>query len=277
MNDQLAWRANVSHGQANFDAFADLVGDVFESDATPYWPAVAAFDASGRCVAGVQRAMLDLRIDKAPVRCAALRNIAVAEDRRGRGLMRELFARLLPWVDAHADLGLLYAETADLYARFAFSPLTQHAFEGAAPPPVGPATARRIEGSRYGALVDRLLSARTPLSNRVYMAGDDGLTARALCRDERTLFHDATLDALFLVEDEGDVLVLADVVAATMPTAARILGALSFRPCRLRTLFPPDRLCWAGDPVVEDAGLMVRGLVPDALRQPFILPPTVEF
>ena len=70
---------------------------------------------------------------------------------------------------------------------------------------------------------------------------------------------------------------LADVAAAAMPTMAQIVAALEPTPRRVRTLFPPDRLDWQSMPEADDTGLMIRGVVPAALRRPFMLPPTTAF
>lgn len=274
---ELALRENVTPDSREYSAFSVLAFEVFEQNLGPDWPALTIVDRAGRCVAGLQHAVLVLRINGVDARCVAIRNVAVAADWRGRGLMSGLFARLLPWCAAQAPFQLLFAENAALYTRFGFASLPQHAFEADAPEPLGPATARRMGGAPDDGLVAHLLSARAPLSERVFLAEDGGLTAHALRRTAASWFHDATLETAFRVEHDGAVLVLADVVGPRIPSAARVLGALGVRPTRLRTLFPPDRLAWTGDPVVEDAGLMIRGRVPDALLQPFCLPPTVEF
>ena len=261
-----------------FSAFAALTETVFGVPPLPPWPGVAILDASGRCIAGLQHAVLRLACDGEPVDVAALRNVAVAPDRRGEGLMRTSMILALDWCDARAPVTLLYAETPGLYARFGFASLAQHAFEGRAPAPVGAASARVFRPEADGVLLDRLLSARSPASRLCGAISDAGLTASKLrdsdIGDVRVL---ETLDAVVVSEREGDVLVLVDVVAARMPSAAAILGALGVRPARLRTFFPPDALDWDGTAVADDPGLMARGTLPPAMRRPFILPPTLAF
>ncbi len=275
---ELALRDIGSSGHDDFEPYATLVRQTFGSDAIPGWDALAAFDTAGACVAGLQRAVLGLRVDGELVRCAAIANVAVAEAWRGRGLMGALFARQIPWGEARAAASLLYAETPKLYARFGFVPLAQYAFEGSAPDPLGPGGARRVVIPQDDDLLARLLARRAPLSTRVFVADDRGLTARALRRDHSSLFYEEAADFAVLIEDDDDdCLVIADVIAPVMPTASRILGALGLRRRRLRTLFPPDRLSWMGEPVFVDAGLLMRGAVPAALTRPFLLPPTVEF
>ena len=123
----------------------------------------------------------------------------------------------------------------------------------------------------------RLLAARGPVSSRCSVIDDGGLAADLLGSGTWPIAYDAALNVVIVHEVEDDTLVLVDVAAPRMPSAARILGALGARPARLRTLFPPDRLEWTGVPVADDTGLMVRGPLPPAMRLPFMLPPTAGF
>lgn len=273
----LRFRRTKSGDDDIFSGFVVLAETVFGAYPSPRWPAWTLVDAAGVCVAGLQCRLLRVLCDGLPVEVAALRNVAVAAEWRGRGLMRDLLERVLPWCDAHAAATLLYAETPKLYARFGFAPLSQHAFEGAAPDPVGAATARDYDAGRDGAVLSRLLATRDPVSAGVGVVVDGGLTLQALGGRDWTTSYDPSLDIMVAWAREDETLVLVDVVAARMPEAASILGALGQRPKRLRTLFAPDKLGWEGAPVSDDTGLMVRGALPPAMRRPFMLPPTVGF
>ena len=243
----------------------------------PAWPAMAFVDDAGRCVAGLQHRILRLICDGVPLPVAAIRNVAVVPEWRGQGLMGDLMARTLPWCDAPAAVPLLYAETSALYERHGFASLPQHAFEFAAPDPTGSPSAETIDGRNREALLHRLLASRAPASSLCGVLDDGGMAEHKIRDGTWPLAYDPTLEALFVHECEGETLVLVDVIAADIPSAARILGALGARPRRLRTLFVPDKLAWDGAAVPEDAGLMVRGTPPPAMRRPFILPPTFEF
>ncbi len=274
---QLRFRQIESCEDEHFSRFAVLMETVFTMKPVPAWPVMAFVDDAGCCVAGLQQRILQLSCDSVPVPVAAIRNVAVAPEWRGQGLMGDLMARTLPWCDAHAAVTLLYAETPALYARHDFRPLAQHAFEAAAPEPAGAQTAHPIDARGEGELVRRLLASRAPVSSLCAILDDGGMAEHKLGDGRWTLAYDPTLEALFVHEWEEDMLVLVDVIAARIPSAARIMGALGARPRRLRTLFPPDKLAWEGAPVPEDAGLMARGTLPPAMRRPFILPPTAEF
>ena len=262
-----------------FLGFVGLAETVFGAPPSPPWPVWALFDPAGGCVAGLQCGMLRMRADEVSWPVAALRNVAVAPEWRGRGLMRDLVQRVLAWCDdGRAELVLLYAETAALYLGLGFAPVPQHAFEGPAPAPLGAATARLFDSIADADTLTRLSATSAALSSRCCLVEDAGLRTQALRSGEWQVSLDAALDALIAWEVEGDTLVVVDVVAAHVPSAARILGALGVQPARLRTLFSPDRLDWTGVPVADEAGLMVRGALPPKIRRsPFMLPPTVAF
>lgn len=273
---KLRFAAIDANETEHFSRFSVLIESVFDMRPEPAWPVMAFVDDVGRCVAGLQHECLGLQCDGAPVPVAAIRNVAVAPEWRGHGLMQDLMVPALKWCDAHADLALLYAETPSLYTRQGFAAVPQHAFEAEAPLPTGAATAHPLDGNA-ASTVKHLLAARHPVSSLCGVMEDGGMAEHKLRSGAWPLSYDAALDALILHETEGETLVLGDIVAATMPSASRILGALGVRPKRLRTLFSPDKLAWDGVPVAEDAGLMARGVLPAAMRRPFILPPTFEF
>lgn len=274
---QLRFRQIESYENEHFSRFVVLSETVFGATPKPAWPVMAFVDGAGHCVAGLQHRILRLSCDGAPFAVGAIRNVAVAPEWRGLGVMQDLMARVLPWCDARVSVTLLYAETPLLYARLGFATLPQHAFEADAPEPTGPSTARPLVGRGAAASTSRLLAARTPASLLCGVLDEGGMAEQSLSEGRWPLFYDPTLDALIVHEIEDETLVLVDVIAARIPTASRILGALGARPKRMRTLFPPDKLAWAGVPVPEDAGLMARGTLPPAMRRPFILPPTFEF
>ena len=238
-------RANSNESHA-FSSFADLSKTVFDTRPAPSWPVWALLDARGLCVAGLQCKLLRVECEGALIEVAALRNIAVAAAWRGCGLMRDLLGRVLPWCETQAAVTLLFAEMPDLYTRFGFAALPQQAFEGPAPTPVGIGSAHQFDAGRDGTLLRRLLATRRPISGVVAIVDDGDLTTEALTSGDWPVTYDAALDALIAWEWDDDALVLVDVVAPQMPSAAAILGALGERPIRLRTMFPPDRLDWQG-------------------------------
>lgn len=274
---QLQFRQTETVENENFSRFAVLSETVFGVKPEPAWPAMLFVDAAGCCVAGLQHRLLTLCGDGTPFQVGAIRNVAVAPEWRGQGLMQDLLTCALPWCDARAAATLLYAETPSLYARHGFVPVPQHAFEGIAPRPAGPPTAQPLDARTATARIGGLLATRAPTSSRLGILDDGGMAEHKLRDGTWPLAYDPASEALIVYEFEGETLAIVDVIAQRIPTAARIVGALDARPRRLRTLFPPDRLAWDGLPMVDDAGLMARGTLPAAMARPFILPPTFEF
>ena len=247
--------------------------------AAPQWMPFGYFDAHGHCVAGVEAARLALVLDGRPACATAIRLAGVAEARRGEGLFKAVMARALDWCETACDgPTLLYTENEALYARFGFESLVQHAFVGAAPEPEPVAAAVPLDRAAAARAFDKLAPHRAPVSDACAIVGADDLVRELLRGDaDLTYAWSAALDAVLVYEEDDDTLVLADVMAAEMPSMAGIVGALGRRSTRVRTLFPPDRLDWIAVAEADETGLMIRGAVPDAMRRPFMLPPTTAF
>ena len=266
--------------------YAELLQAVFGvapglSRMGPTWRPFAYFDERERCVATLE--LCDLTLALADDRCVAagIRLVAVAEDWRGRGLFRMLMEQALADCDRR-EIAPILLFTADdaLYRRFGFEPVAQHAFAGAPPTASVAAPARILDlDSADRVLVARILASRAPVSRHVALLDAPALFLdKVEADDDVILAHLPDSDALVVFERADDALVLLDVAAATMPTLAHVLGALPDPYARVVTLFPPDRLHWStAHPIAEETGLMVRGPLPAAMRQPFMLPPTAEF
>lgn len=270
-------------------AYAALMRRVFDLDTAapderaahdPAWTPFAYFDRVGHCVACVEAAVLGMILDGQEGAVTAIRLAAVDPDWRGQGLFRDLMAMALPWCEAEATgPTLLYTEDHALYERFGFRPLAQHAFVGGAPDPLPELFARAIDVRREDdvVLVRRLLATRSPVSNQCAIIRAPSLfLANVLAADDLAMTYAPALDALVVYELD-DAITLVDIVAATIPSMAHILGALPARPAGVMTLFPPDRLAWHGEPVPDDTGLMARGTLPPAMCRPFMLPSTAGF
>ena len=267
-------------------AYAALLWEVFEIDVSARdaragtnhaWTPFAAFTADGACVGTVEATVLPLWCDGAPGAATAIRSVAVHPAWRGLGLFRTLAGQALAWCEARPGPVLLYTGEPAIYTGLGFAQLAQHAFIGAMPEAAASVPARPLDRVADGALLRRCVAGRTPVSNRCAMGGAPSLFLTML-DEERDLAigHLPAWDAVIVYKEEDDALVLADVVAATIPPLPAILGALPRRRW-LKTLFPPDRLRWDGSPVSDDTGLMARGPLPPAMRRPFMLPPTTSF
>ena len=266
-------------------AHADLLRDVFgiaeqPSRTGPTWRPLAYFDEQGRCVATLERGDLTLALAEGPRQAAGLRLVGVAETWRGRGLFRALMEHAIAdCAERGVDLILLFTADPALYHRFGFQPVPQHAFTGKPPEAIVATPARTLRLGRDQALVDRVLAGRAPVSEHVALIDAPSLFLERVGSDDGLLLaHLPDEDALVVYELVDDTLILVDIAARTMPSLAQVLGALPGGFARVMTLFPPDKLAWpAALPIAEDTGLMARGPLPAAMRQPFMLPPTAEF
>ena len=276
---------NFSADKARAASYAKLVEDVFAYAPSrppapdPNWEILAYFDAGGSCVAGIEIGELSLVLDGADGTATAIRLACVAPSHRGQGLFRKLMQGALRLCDERAGAAptLLYTEDDALYTRFGFVPLAQHAFVGASPRAGAIEAARSLDRAEANALIDGLASVRAPVSLHCAVRGAADLLRASLGDEDLQLAALDTLNALLVYELDDEELVVVDVVAATIPTMAEIVGALGVGKRRVRTLFPPDRLCWDGEPTRDETGLMIRGPLPAAMRRPFMLPPTTSF
>ena len=281
---KLFFRQGIFDDSSSGGAYAAFLREVFDFAPNrlgddPAWMAFAYFGAEGRCVAGVEAATLRVIVDGIIGTATAIRLAGVAETHRGRGLFRDLMTRALAWCATQSDGPiLLYTEEHALYTRFGFQPLVEHAFVGPPPTPEAAKAAEIIDPAQAARLLDKLTPIRAPLSNVCAILGGSDLLRAALRGDEDfSLAYAADLEALIVHEMQDDSLVLVDIVAAAIPSMARIVGALRSSAGRVKTLFPPDRLAWQGAPEPDETGLMIRGEVPAAMRRPFMLPPTMSF
>ncbi len=276
---------NFFDDDARAAAYGRLVADVFDFAPSrplvpdPVWQVLAYFEPDGTCVAGVEIGELTLVLDGVDSASTAIRLAGVAPSHRGQGLFRSLMDAALGMCDARDGSAptLLYTEDDDLYARFGFVRLAQHAFVGAAPKAARLPPARSVDRSDALVLIDRLASGRAPISlHCAVCCAADLLRSNLDDEDLRFAVLDG-METLLLYEMDEDDLVIVDIVARTIPTMAEIVGALAPGKRRVRTLFSPDRLSWDGTPEREDTGLMIRGELPAAMRRPFMLPPTTSF
>ncbi|MEX0807237.1 MAG: GNAT family N-acetyltransferase [Dongiaceae bacterium] len=288
----LSFRQGYFSDPAAWNAFTDLLRDIFNLDVT----AVARFggpdptcmpfgyiDPSGQCVANVSAFSMPLMVDGRMVSAKGIQSVAVRPDWRGKGLYRDLMTRALAWCDGQGcELVALYSDNPALYRPFGFQRVPEHCFVGVPRRPIASdKTVRRLSAADPDdlAVMQALLASRTPVSNLVAVA------------DQRTMFLlnvtlDPSLEIAYLEEAQAVIVFqhsdacfrLIDIVAPAMPSLGTILAALGISPARVEICFPTDRLGWSGTPTPCDRdSLLVRGELPFALRQPFMLPPTALF
>ena len=267
------------------ESFASLLRAVLGSDShiggSGPWEPFALFDADKRCVAGLEAAVLPLILDGVAGVAGAIRSVAVDPGWRGRGLFRRLMIEALAWCDLRTAAGpvILYTEEPALYDRFGFRELAQHGFVGRPPRSASAEAARPLDldAAADRLLIRTLIDRRAPVSSQAALGVDADLLLSHLADESWRVAYLASAEAIIAWGEEPDTIVVADVIAPALPDLATILGALPAQALNVKVMFPPDRIGWDGTPEPEDAGLMIRGVIPAAMQRPFMFPPTAEF
>lgn len=255
-----------------------LIAEVLGTHPTCGWRAFAVFDGDGRCVANVDAAILPGVVEGRPVMIGALAAAAVHPEWRGRGLFRSVMEEALAWCEPQAPAILLFTGTPDLYRRFGFRQVAQHAFLGAPPPEAIGYGAQPLDPIRDQARIRALVRRRTAPSRRFSLFVDAPVFLGNLARDrDLEVAHLPELEAMVLYQMSDDVLTIADLVATRMPRLSDVLGALNLQPRLITTLFTPDLLDWHAEPRLDDTGLMIRGGANVLPNTAFMIPPTMEF
>jgi predicted N-acetyltransferase YhbS len=232
----------------------------------------------GELVAHVGVLALPLMVNGRPLRAGGIHAVATHPGRRRRGLYRSVMEEALAWCDARFDALELCTVQPELYEPFGFRVLPEQRFVGPGPRAPGRDGLRALDYRAPGdvALLHRLLVQRTPVSQRLGVAGG----ADVLLFDEarRPLHHAPDLDAVLSLELEPGVLRLYDVVAREIPPLAEILARIPAAPERVEVYFAPDRLAapaLRAEPCVlnGDERFMVRGPFPEP-DGPAMLPRT---
>jgi predicted N-acetyltransferase YhbS len=283
LGDPNAWRALATLLEDIFGIDVALLDDLGgpEPGSMPFgW-----FDAAGQCVANLTAFPMPLMLGDRTTRVYGLQSGAVRPQWRGQGLYRDVLARALSWCESQrAELVILTTETPELYTKAGFRSAAQHRF--LAPPPTAEAVApqaRLLNLTRWAdlELLQGLLAQRTPVSTGVAVTGHAAMfLLNAASTPSLQLSYLPSVDAVVAWDEEDTgTFRLVDIVGGAIPSLGFILAALNKRPAAIEICFPPDRLgCEAKAAPLEDKlVLMVKGDLPDAMRNPFSLPPTAAF
>lgn len=232
-------------------------------------------EAAGQVAGVVGVIELPLRVSGRDRVVAGVHAVCVDPLHRGRGHLRRAMEPALAFVDARYDAVILWAEEPDIYRRWGFRSVTEHAFAADLPPSPGPPRAVTLDPSRPADLarLTAALAARAPVSE-ASGTRDPGwhfLVALALSSSLHQRVHllpDVGLGCVVVAAPAEGALRLYDVVAPAIPPLDTILDHLGHAGGRVEVLFTPDRLSAPGlAPIPHpDPGLMVRGdLDPEAL------------
>ena len=188
----------------------------------------------------------------------------LAEERR-RGLYRGLMEEVLAHCDARYETVKLCTEHPEYYEPFGFRVVPDHRFRVRVDPRSGQPGFRSVDLGRADELelLDRLLAARTPVSEVLGVVRDHDLFKFNLVGD--TLHYCEELDLLAVVERSDGRLQIDDLIGRELPDLGDLLARVTGPVDEVVFHFRPDRLGVDADPEpfrFDGDVLMVRGLFP---------------
>lgn len=247
---ELARRAGI-HWEALTFPFAHLEGD--------------------RCLAVVGVLEHPLILGGEHVRVAGIHAVCTAAARRRQGLCRSLLREALAWADARYPLAKLHTDDPEVYAGQGFTVRPTFRFRSVRAP--GPAPeARLLEPSRdaaHRALLAGLLARRSPPSRRLATADPGWLptTVAALTGQlDQGLWYLPEHEAVVGLQEEGDEVLITEVIAESLPPAEALLGHAARGGRPVVWTFCPELLEPEAEPVPTPRSqgvLMTRGPWPE--------------
>lgn len=290
----LTLREGYFGNPAAFQALADLLQDIFGIDISlqmalggpdPTSMPFGYFDPSGRCVANFSAFSMPLIVNGRVVRAAGYQSGAVRPDYRGQGLYRALMQRAFDWAEREGfEAGILLTDKPGLYEPYGFRIIPQYKFYGAVPQADLPLPrARDLDLKQMADLhiVQMALETRQPVSETFSVVRQKEMfLLNAHFDPDIRLSLLAEDDAVIAWKPQGQTsLQILDVAARHVPPLGHIVASLGPNFENAEVFFPPDRLDWKGAarPHQGDCVLMVRGLEPASLTQPFMLSPLADF
>lgn len=254
-----------------------LVEETFGIDLTPLVkfdfedPAVvpfSCFDESGACIANASVYPVRTMFGGKQGEAFAMQSVATSPAWRLKGLFRELVSRALAWCDARAPFIILTTDTPALYTRFGFTPRPRSRFlvrPGDVKPDMRTA-ARRLDIRADAELVKRLLSERTPVSNRMALVDHGAIFFLEAASDpELELHYLPEHDVMVSVaRQDGEPPLIGNIVGRTIPPLPVLLATLGGAPEIVEFAFPPDRIGLDAEelPLTSRATVMTRGDFP---------------
>lgn len=186
---------------------------------------------------------------------------------RMQGHSRSVMEEALAWCDERFETVVLFANEPDLYRRYGFSYVAQHAFEISRIEPRGSRSLRPLTDSADDlALIRRLAEERAPVS-KVYgpVGSPDLLIINTLLRRDglAQLHYAEDLDCIAAFEVQGGRVMMYDLIAAVVPPVTTILERIGKR-VRPSLFFTPDSVDDVRRHGIQDPPdwFMVRGRWP---------------
>jgi GNAT superfamily N-acetyltransferase len=267
---------------AAFEALARLVFglDFTEYRARGLWSNAyhpfAAFAPDGRCVASLCVFPSEFRVERRTMTGCQLLTVATDPAWRGRGLQRRLWAEAGPWCREHGDFTFLFTddETVPFYEKLGLLGRPEKAaVVELTPGPSSPPRRFDLDAPGGFAEAERRVRRREPVSDVLGFLNPNLQLFMIIAPYRKQLYRASDTDALLIVEDLGDRVLLHDVIAERMPPWSAIVDDLrGFGRPSVELGFSPDRLGVCPDtlrPIVGSAAVVDgRGNLPPAVPFP---------
>lgn len=192
--------------------------------------------------------------------------VGTLAEHRGRGLQQQILPRLLEQTD-EGDLVFLFANhlVLDFYPRFGFERVREHLFrvEHKVAPRGNPLRTLDLASAEDRALVQRVAKQAQPATT-LFGACDYGTNVLWYWSNlyRKGLRYSPELDAIFAIDQSGELLRIYDVLATTTVDLVSQLPRLISEPVtELELGFTPTRYFPEANPRVDhtDSPLFVRG------------------
>jgi predicted N-acetyltransferase YhbS len=215
---------------------AARLGSLWDDCSTPF-----VCEREGRLVSHVGLLEMSYVIEGERHQLGGVHGVCTLESERRRGHFRRCMEELLEFCDGRFETLELGTEHPEYYEAFGFRVVPEHRFVAKVASTGGDDGFRPFEAVRPGelALLDRLLTERTPVSKRVGVV--DERDVFKFSQGTEGLHYCEALECFAVFELAGSRLTLSDVVACELPSLDALLSQLAPAVDTVEFHFSPDR------------------------------------
>ncbi|NGQ96619.1 GNAT family N-acetyltransferase [Brevibacillus sp. SYP-B805] len=235
-------------------------------------------------VANVSMFTLPLMVQGSVRKAAGIQSVMTHPEYRGKGLMKQLFRRMLEEIDQAFDASFLLTDQPELYKPFGFRVVQEYTFAapiGHFPKQEGDAV-RKLDAFAKNDLrwIRERFARHQPLSWRFAPVGYASSFFLNMYHPayQKKLYAADDLGVIVVYEVEEETLRLYDCIGENLPPLEALCSRIPEPFSRIEFHFPPDRFHGAAEPVPAQKRnlLMVRGRF-ELDNLPLRLPITAAF
>ncbi|MBS4178634.1 GNAT family N-acetyltransferase [Lederbergia citrea] len=239
--------------------------------------------ASEKAIANVSMFSMPLLVEGKIIKAAGIQSVMSHPDYRGKGLMKQLFTKMLETIDEEYDCMLLMTDNPKLYIPFGFRELQQSYFSARIFHEKKTSTLKKLDFfSRDDLkLIQTLMGERQPLSRRFWPLAYDSSFYLNMYHSyfNKNLYYSKELGAIMIFEVNEETCRLYDVIAKEIPALEELVSHIPEQFINIQCYFCPDQfksVNWKPEAPTSKAKLMLRGDL-SIINQPIKLPITAEF